>query len=263
MRHSTRILTAAFLFAALSPSAWGQSDIFPKEFGEDDFYIKEFTPEEKALLKRLCSNMPEDQLHPYTVNQWTRRNAVESARKQCLDPWRFPQVNYDYNHISNAAKGAPYGKIFMGCYRAPHHRYVRPGPYVTLWFQKKLWGAGLASWEFKDKVERPEDRMHLQLTFTEPVVTDDGSFSVRQKVLEFDPSRPHNHEDASTEPLYSTVFFGDEAADVMRRMYRSQTVSWTDLKTGETNTAAISERGRYSIQRILGHCGVSLHESTP
>ncbi len=39
MRHSTRILTAAFLFAALSPSAWGQSDIFPKEFGEDDFYI--------------------------------------------------------------------------------------------------------------------------------------------------------------------------------------------------------------------------------
>ena len=223
MRHSTPILTAALLFAVLSPSAWGQS---PEEC-------------EKALLRD------------------------DPDRKLCVQPWQ--PTKYGDGVVGIDIEGYPYGDMTLYFFPEQDHHKLdlaftfkarRDNEYNPLRPSGSSWDVGL-KYEVRPRI-----------SFMSKVRRAEGGFSLQQDIVEWD-DWAYRHWDfwkGKLGPDHDTAYaLGDEAANLVRKMYHSESISWTDLKTGETNTAITESPARKAIREFQELCGgcFSLHESTP
>ena len=123
---------------------------------------------------------------------------------------------------------------------------------------------------FRNHVQRKQDRVHLQLGFWGHVENEDGGgYRLRQEVIEYDwPDRSWAHKPflefgkrhQPKELRHHVRFFHHEAADLARRISRSESISWTDRRTGETETITVGEKSRRAIEQVMGLCGFSVNE---
>ncbi len=101
--------------------------------------------------------------------------------------------------------------------------------------------------------------VHLQLGFWAWVRSADGPDVLRQETIDYDwPNRIWDH----AHYLKGHVrIYHHGAADIARRIYSSESISWTDRRTEETNSLEVGEKGRKAIEQIMGLCGLAINES--
>ena len=192
-------------------------------------------------LKRLCNSIPKDA--PY----------YEWEVYLCMNPWIVDRGGIDLEDSrSTLAEGAPSGNLSLSCNRWK----ARPKD-LSL---RLIFGFGDYPIDYRP-LRRKKDRVHLQLGFREEVRHSESGegFTLRQTTLDFDwPHRSWASKYTSREDSNAALFYDQEAADLMRRMYHSESVSWTDRRSGETNQALIGEPGREAIKTVMDFCGFSL-----
>ena len=115
-----------------------------------------------------------------------------------------------------------------------------------------------------------KDRVQLQLGFWGAIESEDGGYKLRQELIDYDekkrswafkPYRSVGEMYSPREERGLARLFYHEAADVARRIYRSESVSWTNRRNGETYNVEVGEKGRNSIEQVMNLCGFSVHES--
>ncbi len=101
--------------------------------------------------------------------------------------------------------------------------------------------------------------IHLQLGFWAWVRSAAGPDVLRQETIDYDwPNRIWDH----AHYLKGHVRIDNHGtADIARRIYSSESISWTDRRTGETNSVDVGEKGRKAIEQILNLCGLAINES--
>ncbi len=101
--------------------------------------------------------------------------------------------------------------------------------------------------------------IHLQLGFWAWARSAAGPDVLRQETIDYD--WPHRIWDRAhyLKDLVRIDYHG--MADIARRIYSSESVSWTDRRTGETNSVEVGEKGRKAIEQILNLCGLAINES--
>ena len=115
-----------------------------------------------------------------------------------------------------------------------------------------------------------KDRVQLQLGFWGAIESEDGGYQLRQELIDYDekkrswaykPYRSAGEMYYPREERGLARLFYHEAADVARRIYRSESVSWTNRRNGETYSVEVGEKGRNSIEQVMNLCGFSVNES--
>ena len=115
-----------------------------------------------------------------------------------------------------------------------------------------------------------KDRVQLQLGFWGAIESEDGGYQLRQELIDYDEKKrswaykPYRSAGGMRYPREErglARLFYHEAADVARRIYRSEFVSWTNRRNGETYNVEVGEKGRNSIEQVMNLCGFSVHES--
>ena len=124
---------------------------------------------------------------------------------------------------------------------------------------------------FSGAVRREKDRVQLQLGFWSAVEGEDGDYRLRQELVDYDekkrtwaykPIRRYGRKYHPPERPGIGRLFHHEAADVARRIYRSESFSWINRRNGETHTVEVGDKGRSAIKQVLEMCGFSVHESS-
>ncbi len=152
----------------------------------------------------------------------------------------------------------------------------------ALWEPGNKWGTRteehnlMLLFEFKNKsfsgaVRREKDRVQLQLGFWSAVEGEDGDYRLRQELVDYDeskrtwaykPFRLAGEVMRFPERPGLARLFHHEAADIARRIYRSESFSWINRRNGETHSVEVGEKGRSAIKQVLEVCGFSVHESS-
>ena len=116
-----------------------------------------------------------------------------------------------------------------------------------------------------------KDRVQLQFGFWSAIEGEDGDYRLRQELVDYDiskrtwaykPFRLAGEVMRFPERPGLARFFHHEAADVARRIYRSESFSWINRRNGETHTVEVGDKGRNAIKQVLEVCGFSVHESS-
>ena len=164
-------------------------------------------------------------------------------------------------------RGYPHGKMWLKCNQNLQNRYRIE---LKLVF-KDYWNHDFPFSKRRDpwptRVRRKEDRVHLQLGLWSKVrVAGDGEgFTLKQTTLDYDwphsswpkpPGWSYSRGRVIKELKHEAVFFGEEAAALMRTIYHSEAFSWTDRKIGETNTVLVGETVRPNFGKLLHFCGI-------
>ena len=167
------------------------------------------------------------------------------------------------------AYGYPFGNMGLKC------NEVRPGAKeLRLYFYFRdhwLHGRDLGP----RLVRRKKDRVHLHLGIWSQVeAAEEGEgFTLRQTTIDYDwPHRSwartrfysgegKRRRRYREENTHEAPFFGEEAAALIRKIYHSEAISWTNLKTGETNTVLTGEVAQPSIAKLMNYCGFNLTEA--
>ncbi len=101
--------------------------------------------------------------------------------------------------------------------------------------------------------------IHLQLGFWAWARSAAGPDVLGQETIDYDwPNRIWDHAQYLKGHLR---IYHHEAAGLARRIYSSESVSWTDRRTAETHSVDVGEQGRRTIERIMNLCGFSVNES--
>lgn len=106
----------------------------------------------------------------------------------------------------------------------------------------------------------PEDRLHLQIGFSSRVRADDGGWVLKHETIDLDKHRrPWNIKSRRVRGIgrNAAAYYDGEALDLLRRIYHSDRVSWTNLKNGRTSHAVIGPAARAGIKELLDSCHVS------
>ena len=121
-----------------------------------------------------------------------------------------------------------------------------------------------SSWTVRSRRRNKKGFVHLQLGFWNSVRSEAGSDLVlRQETIDYDwPNRAWKDWKSAHYMKGHIMFYNHEAAGIARRMYRSESVSWTDKRTGEANSVEVGDKGRKAIEAIMSLCGFSVHESS-
>ena len=165
--------------------------------------------------------------------------------------------------------GHPYGNMQLKCHE------VRPGAKeLRLYFyfrDHQLLG--------RDRgprlVRHKKDRVHLHLGIWSQVeAAEEGEgFTLKQTTIDYDwPDRSwartrfysgegKRRRRYREENTHEAPFFGEEAAALIRKIYHSEAINWTDLKTGETNTVLTGDVAQPSIAKLMNYCGYSLTDA--
>ena len=116
-----------------------------------------------------------------------------------------------------------------------------------------------------------KDRVQLQFGFWSAIEGEDGDYRLRQELVDYDISKrtwaykPYRLGGEIRKPFEErglARFFHHEAADIARRIYRSESFSWINRRNGETHTVEVGDKGRSAIKQVLEVCGFSVHESS-
>ena len=122
---------------------------------------------------------------------------------------------------------------------------------------------------YSGAVRREKDRVQLQLGFWSAVEGEDGDYRLRQELVDYDiskrtwaykPFRLAGEVMRFPERPGLARLFHHEAADIARRIYRSESFSWINRRNGETHSVEVGEKGRSAIKQVLEVCGFSVHE---
>ena len=134
----------------------------------------------------------------------------------------------------------------------------------------------MLAFTFKDEsfttfVRDKKDRIRLQLGFWSAIEGEDGDYRLRQELVDYGegerswaykPYRIAGRMRHPPEERGLSRLFHHEAADVARRIYRSESFSWINRRNGETHSVEVGEKGRSAIKQVLEVCGFSVHESS-
>ena len=154
--------------------------------------------------------------------------------------------------------------------------------YCDLWEPGDKWGESTGEhnlmilFKFKNRsfsgaVRREKDRVQLQFGFWSAIEGEDGDYRLRQELVDYDvskrtwaykPFRLAGEVMRFPERPGTARFFHHEAADVARRISRSESFSWINRRNGETHTVEVGDKGRSAIEQVLEVCGFSVHESS-
>ena len=151
-------------------------------------------------------------------------------------------------------EAAPYGDLTIGCMR---HGDSPLFPHVFFVFRDFTGFIGQRNIE--------KDRPHLELGFG-TTVSDEHGLRSKYDILKYEwPSRSwrarHEGPDESDD-AHIARFYDDEAADLLRKIYRSERVTFTDRRTGESNTVLVTSQAPKVIEEIMGICGLSVDETS-
>ena len=153
--------------------------------------------------------------------------------------------------------------------------------YCNLWEPGNKWGTRteehnlMLVFKFKNlRYSIPatkKDRVQLQFGFWSAIEGEDGDYRLRQELVDYDVSKrtwaykPYRTAGRMYRPREErglARFFHHEAADIARRIYRSESFSWINRRNGETHTVEVGDKGRSAIKQVLEVCGFSVHESS-
>ena len=165
-------------------------------------------------------------------------------------------------------EGYPQGMMWMECdQNGPDEIEIQ----VSIFF-KDHWNHDFpysTKGQWATRVRRKQDRVHLQLGFSSKVQAagDGEGFTLKQTTLDYGwPHRPwpvppgwswtFDPRKVIKEQKHAVVFYGQEAAALLRTIYHSEAFSWTDRKIGETNTVLVGETVRPNFGKLLDFCGI-------
>ena len=144
----------------------------------------------------------------------------------------------------------------MGCNR---ERFSTPTLHVAFSF----WAIeDVSLWEWTAK--KPEDRVHLEIAFGRTVSGEHG-LTFKNEVIRYDwPSRTWELKQGGTPFVSAGIarFYDDEAADILRKIYHSERLTFTDRHTGKTNTVLVTSKAPKVIERLFELCGVTFDEAS-
>ena len=199
--------------------------------------------DERTALDRLCSNIPMNREYSW----W--------YLDRCLDGWILlkSKDTGDRDDLWSPITASPYGRVYIGC------KTIEPSTFIPWVF-----------FIFKDcrpyirTIKTKKDRVHLELSFSQ-AVSDENGIRFKKDIVSYDwPSRSwhvRNGGNVFGEARHIARLYDAEAAEIIRRMYRSHYVTFTDRRTGESNTVLVTRDGREFIEQIMGKCRLSLDEA--
>ena len=211
---------------------------------EQQLEYNQVPQEDREDLVRFCSTIPlsdNDISHPFA---------------ECLYGWERLSKRQESSFYKEDWYGlvdaAPDGDLAIGCELKKDESFE-----VRTSFTFKDWLNGGVPISRKKK-----DRVHLELSFSQVVSDPEFGLRFKTEVINYQwPSRSWSRKSLPKgwhEDMHIARFYGEEAADILRKIYRSRHVSWTDRKVGETNTVLVTSRGRKRIEQIMGFCQLSL-----
>ena len=174
----------------------------------------------------------------------------------CLQGWLDLHKSRGEDDWFQYIEAAPYGQLLVGCDR---ERFSTPTLYVTFRFRAI---EDVSLWEWK--VKKPEDRVHLEIAFGRTVSGEHG-LTFKNEVIRYDwPSRTWELKQGGTPIISAGIarFYDDEAADILRKIYHSERVTFTDRQTGDTNTVLVTSKAPKVIERLFELCGVTFGEAS-
>ena len=178
--------------------------------------------------------------------------------KPCPNLWRVLDVHgFGFLSWFISVPGYPHGDMTLTC----NKRHPTGTKWELHFFFKDYW----LFQRYNTNLRRPrnkKERVHLQLGLWSQVeAAEEGEgFTLKQATIDFKwPNRSKRISDL--EQIHRVNFFDEEAFDLMRQIYHSEVLSWTDLRTGETNSILTGELARSAIDEMLGHCGYSLTDA--
>lgn len=244
----------------------------------------EITPEEaKAIAKEMV-----DSLRAHLARKRKHRGEAESPSEgsKAVDPCAFhaglsaePELRAEHfplrtDHLKPCPEmwkvldmdgfgtlwwtisvyGYPHGDMNLSCYK----RHPRGTKWDLYFLFKDHWALQRYNTNFRSPRNKKE-RVHLQLGLWSRVEAAEGGegFTLKQATIDFEwPNRSKRISDV--EEIHRVNFFDEEAFDLVPKIYHSEVLTWTDLKTGETNSILTGEMARSAIDEMMGHCGYSL-----
>ena len=181
--------------------------------------------------------------------------------KPCPGLWRvLKQEVFGALYWFISIYGYPQGKMGLSCYKR-HPTGTKWRFYFTF---KDHWTYQRWSRSNFRRPRNKKERVHLQLGLLSKVeAAEEGEgFTLKQATIDFKwPNRSKRISDQ--EIIHSVKIFDEEAFDLVRKIYHSEALSWTDLRTGEVNTILTGEMARSAIDEMMGHCGYSLTDAEP
>ena len=178
----------------------------------------------------------------------------------CLHGWDGVQKMTDSDDWFEMVQTTPYGHLNFGC-----RRKGDSPPFPDVYFVFRNMHVTEREPGAKSLIENEKDRAHLELGFG-TTVSDEHGFRSKYDIVKYEwPSRSwrarHQGPDES-EDAHIARFYDDEAADLLRKIYRSERVTFTDRRTGESNTALVTSQAPKVIEEIMGICGLSVDETS-
>ncbi len=181
--------------------------------------------------------------------------------KPCPGLWRvLKQEAFGALYWFISIYGYPHGSMNLRCYK----RHPAGIEWELYFLFKDHWTYQRWSRSNFRKPRNKKERVHLQLGLWSNVeAAEEGEgFTLKQATIDFNwPNRSKRISDV--EQIHRVNFSDEEALDLMLKIYHSEVLSWTDLKTGETNSIMTGEMARSAFDEMMGHCGVSLTEAEP
>ena len=143
-------------------------------------------------------------------------------------------------------KGDPYGKITFSCFDLFDNR-----PMVKFKFRHNSVHHG-AIWH-------PEERVHFELGF----LTQSGA-ALKTETTRYDwPNKSPRMQVVREESFHKVSFVYEEAINLMRRIYHSESMTFADRRTGEINTVATGDKARKGLLQFTQACGINLGVASP
>ncbi len=215
---------------------------------ERELEFNQVPPQDREDLKRLCLTIP------------ISDNEMSYQFSSCLYGWwglrKQGESDFHMWNWFNLIDTVPYGEVNIGCEQKKDYTLL-----IRVFFVfRKFSGLGVPI------AKKRKDRVHLELGFSRTVSDEQFGVRFKEEIIKYPwPSRSwqakHTPKD-SYEHMYIARFYDDEAADIIRKIYRSRYVHFTDRSVGETNTLLVTSRGRKVIETIMSQCQLSLDEAS-
>ena len=162
------------------------------------------------------------------------------TRRDCQREWR---VVYDsHKLLGDSARiveqGEPYGELWLACWRPG-----RKNAHLYIDFIHDM-SMGAPSWIGR--------KSPFRVGLWEKILpaSGEGEYTLKHTVL-------HYHKATSNDTAPASTLNDDEAAGMIRRMYHSESISWTSMVIGRSNTKTAGESSRKALEEFMEFCGIS------
>ena len=163
-------------------------------------------------------------------------------RYDCGQEWGISYASDDKlfgNHVHIREDGEPLGQISMWCQYWPE----RKEPNFLIDFNYKL-GVPYPSWEGK--------KSPFRIGLWEKILpaSGEGEYTLRHTVLHYPEAICRSLGRAST-------LRGADAIDMVRRIYHSESITWTSLRADLSSTRTTGESSRKALEKFMKFCAIS------